>query len=277
MKYSLLPFFLTFGIAASAGAWAGSETAEVNEGPTQEEYEAALIIVQKYMAEENRKAAAENTEEVSQDGAGIDETSEVEESRVITNAGFSVFGSGQIDAASITAFSADGNDGVLRVGNPDTNNEALSGRLVFHESLLFSSFYWGDLCGFQFIHNGDRNTLELKGDCQSKLGVPHPKKAQSLVVYDRDPGEPIMFNRSLGIGGKLFNGGGTGTTTGGGFLMMSYHANGTLSCDNVCQNHDMTCDHSLQYGAGVPTPVYSKPCSDTPSGDFIWAMCACAN
>ena len=162
MKYSLLPFILTIGVAASAGAWAGPGFAEVNEGPSQEEYEAALIIVQKYMSEENRRAAAENAEGVLQDGAGIGDNNELVEPMAVSNAGFSVFGGGQVEAASISAFTADGNDGALRVGSPDTVNQALSGRLVFHEKLFSSASYSGDLCGFQFAHNGAENTLRSR-------------------------------------------------------------------------------------------------------------------
>ena len=273
MKKPLLFLLLVSCVASSAQA--DPVSGEGMRGPTQEEYEAALVIVQKYMLEQEKKAAARADKEAPEVLLDMEEERASIVANAVTNPGFSVTGSGKVEAATITAITADGVDGALRVGNPDTINQAQSGRLIFHEKLDTSSNYRDGLCGFQFVHNGADNTLSLQGKCDPVLGP--PTKSRSLVVYDRFPGTPIMFGRSIGIGGHLFDGGGSGGTTGGGFLMMSYHANGTLSCDKVCQNHAMTCDHSLQYGAGSPTPVYNQPCDNVPGGDFTWAMCACGN
>jgi hypothetical protein len=273
MNKSLLFLLLALGIASNVQA--DSVSGEGMGGPSQEEYEAALVIVQRYMLEQEKKSAARADEEAPDVFSDRDEERVGVIANAVTNPGFSVTGSGKVEAASITAITADGIDGALRVGNPDTINQAQSGRLVFHEKLDTSSNYRDDLCGFQFVHNGVDNTLSLQGKCDPVLGP--PTKSRSLVVYNRFPGTPIMFGRSIGIGGHLFDGGGSGGTTGGGFLMMSFHANGTLSCENVCGNHAMTCDHSLQYGAGSPTSVHNQPCSSVPTGDFTWAMCACGN
>lgn len=250
MKKSILVFLLTLGIAGSVGADTGFS--ESSNGPTQEEYEAALIIVQRYMAEEETRTVTQGMSgnqgmEVDAESYAIDFDGNMQNTmpRVVVDPGvvdpgFRVFGSANIEAASITAVTADDNDGSLMVGHPYTNDQTKSGRLVFHEN--FSKRYMKDLCGFQFAHNGNKKTLTLEVGCVPFTTSP-VKTPPPLVIFDRTIGEPIMFKRSLGIGGTLFDGSGSGTRSGGN-LVFSFDANSALSCDDICRNHQMNCTHA---------------------------------
>lgn len=257
---------LVMAMGLTGPGWADS--ADMDVGPSLEEYLAAKTIVRAYMARQSQtQTDATLTDpkgasvEMNVAAADAEKTDSV--TRAVTNAGFSVFGSGNTEAATVTAISADGNDGLLMVGSPDAFNEVLSGRLVFQEDTSFYNGNYPDgLCGFQFRLQGDTSTLTMERGC---TGV------SPLVTYPRNT-NPIIFHNDIVIGGTPFDGGGSGGTTGGGFLMMSFHANGTLSCNNVCSNHQMSCDHTMYYGNSLV-----NSCSDVPSGDFTWVACACSN
>lgn len=256
MRKFILLFCATLGVTSTA--WAEQNSVDPARGPTIEEYQAAMVVVRRYLADQ-KAAAEEEFESEESDELSVasreDENQEGDVTRELINPGFRVFGGANVEAATVTAIAADGNDGTLVVGNTALN-QTFSGRLMFDEDTDDAG-----LCGMQFRYDGTLNTMRLEGGCSS-TGPYVPK-----ITIPRSG--PTLFYESIGIGGSFFNGGG-----GGGFLMVSFHANGSLSCDNVCASHEMGCDHSMVYSYSGSTV---NVCSNVPSGDFTWAACACSN
>ncbi len=271
MVISILVIVLGFAGGAAAGP---SSPEAVFDGPTQQEYEAAMIVVRAYLEKEKLRAAAEAGEageayaEAADSqadpfsppmDADMEETLEAlpaEPKPTVT-----VFGKGKLEAASVAALTAGDADGKLMVGYPDKTNQEDSGRLVFDEQVQNNPSF--GLCGFEFVHDGADNKLTLQTGCSSVA------KPSQIATFSRSG--PIMFERSLGIGGTLFNGQGSGGTTGGGLLAVSFLGNNQLTCNNVCNNHAMTCAHAVD----LTSFAYST-CAAA-AGDVQLQLCMCSN
>lgn len=256
----LLALSLLVSCWISAQALAGSN----GSFPSREEYEAAMVIVRQYHARQragrradpvaigNETSAASWTPE--DEGAGVTAVT-----RAVTNPPVRVFGNGEIEGSSVSAITADGEDGTLWVGYPDLNNQEASGRLVFSEDLRHYREGSG-FCGFQFDHDGDANTLTLEGICSSSF-PPVP-----IVTFHRGSGDPVLFQRSVGIGGSYFDG-----SSGGGYLPVMFLGNNALTCSDVCGNHSMDCAYAVDL-----TSFAASTCGSV-AGDIQLQLCACEN
>jgi hypothetical protein len=258
---------LLMALGAANFSWADSHKDE--RGPTYREYVAALTIVREYMRRERQATAEEGLAAVPYDTdteSNPINTDEVDAGthlgvQAVVNPGFRVFGSANIEAATVNAISADGNDGAVVVGDPNTYNQALSGRLQFNENIDDDSNV-EDLCGFQFVHDGSANTLTLERGC-STVSDPLP-----LISLPRSA-SPIIFHNDIGIGGTLFDGNGSGGITGGGQLVISFLGNSALTCNSVCQNHAMTCAFATNL-----TSFIGSTCG-TVASDIDLQLCHC--
>ncbi len=207
--------------------------------PTQEEYEAAMVIVHRYHQRQQQlrgEAESDATTSADQDDASFIPDDREEEPavsvRAVSSPPVTVFGNGEIEGSSVTAITADGVNGSVWIGYPDLTNQEQSGRLVFTENLY--KFREGSgFCGFEFVHDGDADTLTLQSVCDS-TDPPNP-----IVAFKRDSG-PIMLERSVGIGGSYFDG-----SAGGGYLPVMFLGNNDLTCNAVCGNHLMTCQYAV--------------------------------
>ena len=223
--------------------------------PTQDEYEAAMVIVHRYHQRQQQlrgEAEGDATTSEEQDDASFTPDDQEEKSavfvRAVSSPPVAVFGNGEIEGSSVTAITADDVDGSVWVGHPDSTNQEQSGRLVFTEN-LYSYREGSGLCGFEFVHDGDANTLTLQGICHS-VNTPYP-----IVTFNRGSGAPIMLERSVGIGGSYFDG-----SSGGGYLPVMFMGNNDLTCNDVCGNHLMTCQYAFDMNSFV-----ASTCSSTAS------------
>jgi hypothetical protein len=261
---------ILIGLGVAGGAVAGPLPSNAGfNGPTQEEYEAAMIVVRAYLEKERLREAAEEVE-ANAETAGTEP--DVYASPLDADFGESlaalpappqptvnVLGNGRVEAASVAAVTANDVDGALMVGYPDTFNQVQSGRLVFDEQVQVNPTY--GLCGFEFVHNGAENSLSLQAGC--------PGPAYPIATFYRTA--PIMFEKSFGIGGTLFNGNGTGSNTGGGLFVLAFQGNNSLTCNAACSNHDMTCEHAVDL-----TSFTFSTCAATAS-DIQLQLCTCSN
>lgn len=258
---------LVMAMGLTASTWADS--GDMAAGPSQEEYLAAKTIIRAYMAKQQMAKASTaptNVEAKAIDPGTAATDADPEQTgpatHEVTNAGFSVSGSGHIKSATVTAISADGNDGLLMVGYPDSMNQEMSGRLVFQEDTsYYESSYPNGLCGFQFRMDGATNELHLESGCTGPAPV---------MTFDRHDGGLIKFYRDIAIGGKPFDGSTFGDTMGGGLLPISFQGNNLLTCNVVCGNHLMNCSHATDL-----TAFAASGCFDVVS-NLTFQLCHCS-
>ena len=261
-----IAIFLAVSFGFAGGVSAESLFGDESYWPTQEEYEAAMVIVQRYHQRQRQLNTESEGDEIAvadEDYASILPDDQKEKSavslRAVSSPPVTVFGNGEIQGSSITAITADGVDGSLWVGYPDLTNQEQSGRLVFSEN-VYNYREVSGLCGFEFVHDGDANTLTLQGICSSEY-TPYP-----IVTFNRGNGDPVMIERSVGIGGSYFDG-----PSGGGYLPVMFMGNNDLTCNDVCGNHLMTCQYAVDM-----TSFGASTCSSTAS-DIQLQLCACSN
>lgn len=257
--------FVGFLALASSGITCAGDVDTTNRGPTLEEYQAAMTVVRRYIAEQKIESDGARDElAVSISDPGSADSANAP--KAVVNAGFSVYGKGKIEAAKVTAISADGNNGTLMVGYPDALDQANSGRLVFQEDTAGTdSGTRADPCGIQLRYDGSINTLFVEGGCSS---VTDPL---ALITIPRTTtAGSVIFTNDIVIGSNPFDGGSNG------YLMLGFHADGVQSCNSVCSAHKMNCDHSVEYGVGASAFYGVKVCSNVPGGDFTYSSCACS-
>ena len=173
-----IAIFLTVIFGFAGGVSAESLFGDEGYWPTQEEYEAAMVIVQRYHQRQRQLNTELEGEEIAfddEDYVSIPPDDQEEKSvplRAVSSPPVAVFGNGEIEGSSLTAITADGVDGSVWIGHPDTTNQEQSGRLVFSEN-LYNYREGSGLCGFEFVHDGNANTLTLQGICHSTT-TPYP-------------------------------------------------------------------------------------------------------
>lgn len=265
MNKSALLFCAALGVTGSA--WAEQNSVDLSRGPTMGEYQAAMVVVRRYLAEQ-KAAVATVKPEVG--GGAMDSLSmpipydldagNIEiDTRELTNAPFRVIGSGHVEAATVTAIAADGGDAELVVGS-NLFNQTVSGRIQFQESVGYSS-----LCGFQYRHDGS-NTVPSGGQLMLEGGCGF---ASPIVTYPR--GGTTMFHNDIAIGGTPFNGTAGGIHNGGGFLALTFIGDNSTTCNDICWNHQMTCVSGYDL-----TTTGARLCSSA-AGDINAYLCSCSN